>query len=287
MIPIETKRIRHSLAAAMVSLLRAFVALAVISHGAASAASDADDGDQARNLAEKVYHRPDGKDVSSRVIMRLKSEDGTVRKRLLYSYAKQKGDFERWSLIRFVEPENIAGTGLLTLDDKGDESDQWLYLPALDRARRISSSRKGGRFVGSDFFYEDLQDREPDMDHHRILGKGKIGGTEAIVLESVPVDPDNSVYSRRVSWIHPDLLLPLRTNLYTDGKEKPDKVLQARKIRKVGDYWTIYESTMYNLANKSKSQLLITDIEYDQGLPDSLFTRRGLNDDRLEKAHRP
>jgi hypothetical protein len=273
---------------ATIKLFWAFIVLAVFSYEAASATDDSDDKkSQGRILAEKVYHRPDGKDASSRVIMRLESEDGTVRERLLYSYAKQESEFERWSLLRFVEPENIAGTGLLTLDDKGDESDQWLYLPALDRARRISSSRKGGRFVGSDFFYEDLQDREPDMDNHRILGKGKIGGTEAIVLESIPVDPDNSVYSRRVSWIHPGLLLPLRTNLYIGGREKPDKVLQARKIKKVQGYWTIYESTMYNLADKSKSQLLITDIEYDQGLPDSLFTRRGLNDDSLEKGYRP
>lgn len=238
-------------------------------------------------LAQKVYDRPTGDDSSSKVLMSLQSKNGSLRKRVLYSYAKDKGNAERWTLLRFIEPNDVDGTGLLTLDHKGDDSDQWLYLPALDRVRRIASSRKGGRFVGSDFFYEDMKDREVDMDNHRFLGEAKLGKIDCLLLESTPVDKSNSVYSKRLSWIHPKLLLPLRIEFYQKGHEKPVKRLQASKIKKVQGYWTIFDSTMYDLKSGHKTKLLTTAITYDQNLPDALFTRRGLADDSKEQVFRP
>jgi outer membrane lipoprotein-sorting protein len=238
-------------------------------------------------LAQQVYDRRSATDASSKVVMILQGEGKESRERVLYNYALDKGNSERWTLLRFVEPENIAGTGLLTLDYKGDESDQWLYLPALDRVRRISSSRKGGRFVGSDFYYEDLMDREVDMDHHRLLGKEKIGDIDCDILESIPVDPDNSVYSKRLSWIDPNTLMPLRVDFYENDAESPAKRLQADKISLVQNYWTVFESTMVTLDTGHQTHLLTTAIVYDQNLPESLFSLQGLADDTREKAFRP
>lgn len=240
----------------------------------------------ADELANAVYDRPSGKDVSARVMMALESKGEIKKRRILYSYGVDRGNAERWALIRFITPNEVAGTGLLTLDHPGDASDQWLYLPSLDRVRRIASNRKGGRFVGSDFFYEDLSDREPAMDHHKLLGEDKVGNTTCTLLESVPVDKSNSVYSKRISCIHPKLLIPLRIDFYTRGKN-PVKRLQASKIRKVQDYWTIYQSTMTDLQKNHKTHLITTDIVYDQELPDNLFTQRGLADDKLELPYRP
>ena len=134
--------------------------------------------DPGMELARKVYDRPKGKDVSSVVKMVLTGKGSTQRERELVLFSVDKGGSERWSLMRFSLPTDVEGTGLLTMDHPGDASEQWLYLPALDRVRRISSSRKGGRFVGSDFFYEDLRDREPDMDTHTIAGGEKVGGLD-------------------------------------------------------------------------------------------------------------
>lgn len=250
-----------------------------------SAFSDTEDL-KAKALAQAVYDRPAGKDMSARVIMALESKGEINKKRLLYSYAADRGDAERWTLMRFVTPKDVAGTGLLSLDHAGDDSDQWLYLPSLDRVRRISSNRKGGRFVGSDFFYEDLSDREVNMDNHRLLGTDKVGGVPCTLLESIPVDKSNSVYSKRISCIHDKLLIPLRVDFYTRGK-KPAKRLQASKIRKVQGYWSVYQSTMIDLKKDHKTHLITTDLVYDQGLPDQLFTQRGLSDENLELPYRP
>ncbi len=238
-------------------------------------------------LAEAVYNRPDGKDLSSRVVMILSKPGREPRQRLFYTYAKEKSEFERWSLVRFIKPDDVDQTGLLTKDYEGDESDQWLYLPALDRVRRIASSRKGGRFVGSDFYYEDLRDREVNMDHHRIVGNDNVGGVDCVLLESVPVERSNSVYSKRVSCIHTKLMLPLQIDFYQKKSKKPMKRLQAKKIKKVQGYWTIFDSTMENLKTGHSTKLITTDILYDQNIPDDLFSQRGLSDDSRETAFRP
>lgn len=238
-------------------------------------------------LARQVYDRPAGKDAVSQVTMILSGKGVRTRERSLALYRLDKGAGERWSLMRFFTPADVKDTGLLTMDYPGNDSDQWLYLPALDRVRRISSSRKGGRFVGSDFYYEDLRDREPDMDTHRLIGKGKVGGIACDILLSRPVDPDNSTYSKRVSWVHRKTLTPLRVDFYKKGEKKPVKRLLARRLKKIQGYWTVLQSTMYDLRSGHRTQLATSRILFDQGIPESLFSRRGLSDPIREKQYLP
>jgi len=238
---------------------RYFFATALLSfvvgtvYGAAKSTDSPLDGVK---LAQAVYDQANGEDASSKVVMLLARKGKTPRQRVLYSYAKDKGSAERWTLLRFIKPNNVDKVGLLTRDYAGDKSDQWLYLPALDRVRRISSSRKGGRFVGSDFQYEDLMDREVAMDKHRIVGKGKVGGVPCTLLESIPVNKSNSVYSKRISCIHPKILIPLNIDYYEKKRTQPVKRLKARKIKKVQGYWTVFDSTMYNLKTGHTTMLI-------------------------------
>lgn len=241
--------------------------------------------DKAMQLAEAVYNRPAGKDSSAQVVMTLKSKKAKTRVRKLSIFNMDLGGSERWTLMRFSEPTDIKDTGLLTLDHPGDESDQWIYLPALDRVRLISSKRKGGRFVGSDFTYEDLRDREPDMDRHSLHGREKVGGVMCEKMVSIPVKKDNSIYSKRVIWIHKPSLTPLKIEFYKKGRKKPYKRLVARKLKKIQGIWTVLESTMYNLRTGSQTRLATQKIKYDLGLPKKLFSKRGLSDPGREKPY--
>ena len=267
--------------------LVAVIVLSMLQFHANAAGTRSGSDPAALDLAKQVYHRENGEDMSSQVQMVLADKGGAPRTRLLYSYAKDKGESERWTLMRFIEPADIDGTGLLTKDYPGDESDQWLYLPALGRVRVISSSRKGGRFVGSDFFYEDLRDREVEMDLHHLEGTGKIGNIVCDLLVSTPKDPSNSVYSKRVRWIHRKTLVPLRVDFYQKGSQKPVKRMIARKLKRIQGYWTVLDSTMYDLKSGHQTKLAIRTIKYDQGLPDSLFTKQGLSDAIRELRYRP
>jgi hypothetical protein len=189
--------------------------------------------------------------------------------------------------MRFTEPADIEDTALLTYNYPDKDNNQWIYLPALDRVRRISTSRKGGRFVGSDIYYEDLQKREVNEDHHRILGKGKVGTVPTTVLESTPIDPDSSVYSKWISWIHMGSLTPLQVDYYKAGGERPVKRLRVTKLKKIQGYWTVADSTMTELNSGHQTRMVTQAIVYDQSLPENLFSQQGLSDKSREERYRP
>ncbi|MDJ0739637.1 MAG: outer membrane lipoprotein-sorting protein [Gammaproteobacteria bacterium] len=240
-----------------------------------------------RKLAEQVYDAPTGDDFASRAVMTLIEKGRKPRKRVMYTIAVERQRGERWSLTRFTDPKDIDGVGLLTKDYPGDNNDQWLYLPALGRVRRVSSGRKGGRFVGSDLFFEDLRDREVEMDHHRYLGERKLGKLGVKVLESVPVDSSNSVYTKRVSYIHPGTLIALRVDLYQAHSDKPVKRLSVKRIKRIQGFWTVLDSVMQDLESDHQTRITLSKATYNQGVPDRVFTSQALADENAEATYRP
>nr|WP_242513362.1 outer membrane lipoprotein-sorting protein [Halochromatium salexigens] len=245
------------------------------------------DTERGRALARQVYERPDGRDTASYGTMILTEAGREPRVRRLYSYRRDGAGGEVANLIRFTAPADIADTGLLTIDRADGSTDQWVYLPALGRDRRIPSSRKGGRFVGSDLFYEDLQDRKVDEDRHRWLRQETLEGVTTEVLESIPTDPDNSVYGRRLSWIHPKTLIPMRIDFYQPGGKTPFKRLRVYKVERIQGYWTVTDSLMQDLESGHQTRLTADETVYDQDLPERLFSNRALKDPALERPFRP
>lgn len=268
----------------LILIVAALVCVSVLDTGVVAASDAVSEGTR---IMRQVYNRPDGSDFSSRGYMELTEQGHSPRVRKMYNYRLDRGNGEVWSLIRFTLPKDIQDVGLLTLDYPGDETDQWIFLPELGRARRISSSRKGGRFVGSDYYYEDLQDREPELDRHAYRGEEKLGGALCKVVESTPVDSENSVYSKRVSWIHPRTLLPLQVDFYQEGSDTPVKRLKVYRIGKVQGYWTVLETGMTDLETGHNTRMKIEKIIYDRGLTSSLFSRQVLTDPGKESRYRP
>jgi hypothetical protein len=254
-------------------------------------------------LARRVHARADGQDVSSAVTMSL-GEEGKqprVRKMVVYRSNGEKGEKSNNSensergdvatLIRFTAPADIDGTGLLTLDAADGATNQWIYLPAMQRVRRVDSNRQGGRFVNSDYYFEDLRDRKPSADTHRIAGLEKlsfgVSDTLCEVLESVPVQADNSVYLKRLAWIEPKSLLPLRLDFFERQSDQPSKRLLVTRREQVQGYWTVMDSTLTDLQTGHQTRLAVEKVLYDRQLPASLFTSRALADERQERGFRP
>lgn len=237
-------------------------------------------------LARKVDQRPDGQSMATAGTMILKSPDGEPRTRQYFLFRQDESNGGKRTLIRFTEPADIAGTGLLVHDHPDAASDEWIYLPALGRVRRISSSRLGGRFVGSDIYYEDLQTRQVSEDHHRLTGEATVHGIQCKIVESVPKDSTNSVYTKRVSWIDPHTLLPLRVDYYQGG-DKPSKRLTALKIERIQGFWTMTDSVMTDLNSGSSTRLTLDRVRYNPKLPASLFNTRTLADPTLDRPYRP
>jgi len=238
-------------------------------------------------LAQRVYERAAGKDSTSVLTMTLTESGHSPRVRKLFTYQRRPKLGELAVLTRFTDPADIAGTGLLTLDHVSAETDQWIYLPALDRIRRISASRKGGRFVNSELYYEDLRERKPKLDQHRIIGREALSGVVCDMLESIPVDADNSVYLKRVSWIDPISLLPLRIDFYEKNPNEPSKRILVTKHGKVQGYWAVLDSVVTELASGNQTRLTSSKIIFDRRLPAQLFTTQVLEDEGAEEEYRP
>jgi hypothetical protein len=203
------------------------------------------------------------------------------------SYRLDKAGGESATLIRFLDPEDIAGTGLLSVNKADGSTDQWLYLPALDRVRRISSARKGGRFVGSDLYFEDLQERKPARDRHRLLGEQSENGIRCEVLESVPLAAGDSVYKKRISWIDPSTAIAQRVDYFEKDLKTPTKRWLLRGKKRVQGYWTLTDSRMIDLETGHETRMVIDEAVYDRRLPAKLFTSQALADESLESEYRP
>lgn len=263
------------------------LALLLLSLAMATAAQAVQDG---LELANKIHYRPRPKDQSSFSLMTL-TGGGVERVRELYQYrldGKQRG--ETSTLIRLINPKDIAGTGLLTSDTaESDDSDQWVFLPAAGRERRISSDRKGGKFMGSDFYFEDLRDRDPRRDKHTILGQVDLNGKKVWHLESVPKDVENSVYSKRLGFIDPETFTPMRLDYYVKGQETPVKRWLVLKLEKLGKFSVVTDRTMTDLQAGTTTRLQDVRTRTDQGLDDGLFSRKVLIDQsqQAEKKWRP
>ncbi len=239
------------------------------------------------SLARSIYDRPDGKDATSLVTMSLTEEGREPRERVMITYRLDIKPGDVATLIRFIEPADIEGTGLLTMDYAFKDSNQWIYLPALDRVRRVASNRKAGRFVNSDYYFEDLRTRTVEKDDHRIIGNEVISGVNCTILESTPVDPDNSVYLKRLVWVDRSTMLPMRIDFFEKRADQPSKRWLLSKKARVKGMWTVMDSTLTTLDNGHQTRLTIDQILYNRRLPISLFTTQTLADESAEEDFRP
>lgn len=243
--------------------------------------------DDALALAQLVYDRPNGRDITTQSRMELTEKGRAPRVRGLATYRVDRGRNEYATLVRFTAPEDVSGTGLLSVDKADGSNEQWLYLPALDRVRRIAGDRKNGRFVGSDLYYEDLQTRKPTSDKHRLLGKETVNGVVCDMLESIPVDPASSTYSKRISWIDPQAAMPMRVDYYEKDPATPAKRFSVQARKNIQGYWTVTESKMADLASGHETRLIVEVAKYDRKLPAKLFTPQALADENIESGYRP
>ena len=222
-------------------------------------------------LAQKVYDRDDGKDSYAKLKMLLIDKHGHKRPRTLVAATKDYGQLSK-SYTCFTTPASIDGTSFLTWENEGRDDDQFLYLPALRRVRRIVSTRKKNRFVNTDYTYEDLERRKVDEDIHRIYGDETYNNYECWLLESIPKDSHNSQYGKRLSWIVKDIFVPIKTEYY-DKKGRLIKRFLANSLKKIDAIWTVMESEMHDLERKHRTLMKISEIHYNRRIEDRIFTK--------------
>lgn len=236
--------------------------------------SEARDKMDGLTLAKKMFYREDGRDAYAMVRMLLIDKRGRKELRSLISARKDYGELSK-GYLQFTAPASIKGTTFLYWENRDRDDDQFLYLPALRRVRRIVSRQKDSRFVNTDYTYEDMQKRRFDKDHHKILRSEKFGKYPCWVLESVPKKRSSSQYGKRISWVVKNIYVPIKIEFY-DRRGRLKKISRGYRLRKIQGIWTVMESEMKDLKRRHRTLMKNDKIRYNTGIPDRVFTRRYL-----------
>ena len=224
-------------------------------------------------IIENVYNRPTGQDQTADLTMSLINSRGDERVREIKQYLKDEGKTEK-KIMFFVSPADVHNTSFMnwSYDEAGKDDDQWIYLPALKRVKRISSDSKSDYFMGSDFTYDDLGDRQPNADTHTLLREEEIDGEMCFKVQSVPKE-EEYMYSKTISWIVKDKWIGKKKEFY-DEDEDLLKTLTVQEMEVIKDYIVITLSEMHNVQKDHKTIMKLENVKVDSGVADNKFTER-------------
>ncbi len=168
-------------------------------------------------------------------------------------------------LIVFETPKVIKGTALLSYGHKLEPDDQWLYLPAVKRVKKIASRNKSGPFLGSEFAFEDLASQEVEKYRYRYVGEEVLDGVECHVVERYPNDPFSG-YTRQIVWLDKAELRIIKVH-YFDRKQSHSKTLVLDDYRRYdGRFWKPGRMVMENLQSGKSTELIWGDYAFGVGL---------------------
>lgn len=232
-----------------------------------------------REIMEKQKSLHEVKDQKEAHLMKLVNKKGKVRKRKMLTYAMKTASGVNRSMLVFMAPKDIRGTGLLTWEQKDRDDDQWLYLPASKKEKRISSSGKKNRFMGTDFAYEDMRPEDLDAHKYSLLGSEVIDGNDCYVIEALPAtakEKKESGYSKRSIWVRKDIFFTVKADFY-NKRGRLFKTQKNIKLTKVTDRaWRSNLIVMKDLKKKHETHLAVKKRVVNTGLKENLFTLRKL-----------
>ena len=236
----------------------------------------------AREIMQRVEDRDDGDLQTSDMEMILIDKSGYERVRQLRSFGRDVGE-DTQSIMFFLSPADVVDTGFLTYDydDPERDDDQWLYLPALKKSKRIASRDKSGSFMGSDFNYADMADRELERYDFELMGEVEIGGQACWQIKEVPRTREEirrTGYKQSVLFVRQDNDIVIRSVHWLD-KGNRQRYFEVHKLEVIDGIWVATEMTM--TTKKAKRTLHRTvlrshNVKFNQDLDEALFSLRRL-----------
>ena len=229
----------------------------------------------ATKLMEAVENRDEGKDMEANVALVITPKKGAKRVREFSLLRKEYSDTTKLVTV-FTSPADVRNAAFLAWDEHGQPDRRWLYLPAISQVRRLASSDDRSSFFGTDFVYEDLTNRDPELDTHTFVAAQKFEKWECWVVESTPKNPKTVEFAKYRTWIWKDEPIVIRQEYY----DKDGKVIrrgEVKNIKKIQDIWTWHQGIMTNVKTGSQTLMEITGVKYNSGLADERFTEEQLS----------
>lgn len=224
--------------------------------------------------AARAYDRGFG-DFTADMVMILKTKKGDTSKRnIRIRTLEVEGDGDK-SLSIFDEPADVKGTAMLTYSHGLDPDDQWLYLPALKKVKRINSRNKSGPFMGSTFAFEDLGSQEVEKYTYKLIGEEACGDRQCYVIERFPAYK-HSGYTRQVVWLDREAYRLIKAEYY-DRKKALLKTLTTDDFQQfLGHYWRPGVMNMVNHQSGKSTRLEWNNYQFQTGIGDRDFRSQAL-----------
>lgn len=248
-----------------------FVALFVASRptggGMASAADDA------RTIVAEAQTRTDAKSQRYEGVLQVFDAKGTISDKR-WTFERLGSHGQSRAVLRFIAPAEVKGVALLVVNHPDRASDQWMWTPATERDRRIALQDRSTRFFGTDFSFEDLEERDVDQYDYVLLGEESIDGAPSWKIQSTPKQTKSSQYTRSIVWIRTGDYAFARIENYV--KDKLVRRLNYSDIRNTQGIWTARQLEMADLTRGSRTRLTLEDLQYNVPLADGQFTLQAI-----------
>lgn len=237
-------------------------------------------------IMKRLNERLEGREATRQFTLELGEKSGLIRTQKTVNYRKYYGA-DKKSILFYLEPTNVRGTGFLTFDyaDPNVDDDRWLYLPALRKVRRISAADRGDYFLGTDFSYEDInQEQKVSLADYTFETKGteKVGEDATVVVQGTPVNESIAKelgYSKVVWRIDPEIWMSRKGDYY-DIAGNHLKTITLERVETIDGIVTAMQVFVRNHKTGHTTRLTFTDVDYDAPIEDALFDqarlRRGL-----------
>lgn len=232
----------------------------------------------ARELMRAVQEMAAAPHEIIELTMTLIDAGGQTHQRETTIYQQQRDSGRMARVTRFHTPPEMAGAGVLAIENVGRDDDWWIYLPAYHTTRRISSGNRGDTYMGTDFSYEDLTDLRLDEYDFALGGWIEIEGVRCRELEARPRAEDvvrHSLYSRRVYYVDPARAICPRAIFYgRDGR--PLKEIHYARAVSAGGRWRWDRTEMRNVRTGHATILDVRERRWQDPIPDRIFSERAL-----------
>ena len=178
------------------------------------------------------------------------------------------------AILKFTAPAEVKGVALLIVNHPDRASDQWMWTPAIERDRRIALQDRSTRFFGTDFSFEDLEERDVNQYDYQMLGDETVEGAACWKIQSVPKERKSSQYTRSVVWIRKDNYAFARIESYV--KDAVVRRLDYSDIENVQGIWTARRLEMTDLRRGSRTRLTLDKLQYNTPMNEEDFTLQAL-----------
>jgi hypothetical protein len=245
-------------------------ALVVAALAASSIVIGAADG---RQIVEEAQKRSDAKSQRYEGLLQVFDAKGKVTDKR-WTFERLGSHGQSRAVLRFTAPAEVKGVALLVVNHPDRASDQWMWTPAIERDRRIALQDRSTRFFGTDFSFEDLEERDVDQFEYALLGDDAIDGVACWKIQSTPRQSKSSQYSRSLVWIRKDNYAFARIENYV--REQLVRRLDYADIRNVQGIWTARQMEMTDLKRGSRTRLSLEKLEYNVPLEAEDFTLQAI-----------